>query len=266
MAFTTTTRLGLVKPTPGTNEPVDVEAQLNGNWDKVDTAIGPTICTSGTRPVTPYDGQLIRETDTRRVYIYNATQTTWEPILGPNAFYSLFLSLQPIAGGATAGVRVWGQGTAAGNRAMSFRGSGDTQDHFFFDYDGTMQWGSGTAGADVNLYRPTSGVARLKTDDSIEAALDVYSRGFKCFWGQTGETSISFTDVSAFSHTVTFPTAFATAPHVYANINSGAGSTSRWMARPISVTTTNFNCFVFSGNAANATWASVPVRWIAFGQ
>jgi hypothetical protein len=39
MATTSTTRLGLVKPTPGTGEPVDVQEHLNDNWDRVDAAI-----------------------------------------------------------------------------------------------------------------------------------------------------------------------------------------------------------------------------------
>jgi hypothetical protein len=82
MAETLTTRLGLVKPTPGTGELVDVIDHLNTNWDKVDASISMTICTSGTRPASPFDGQLIRETDTRRVLVWNATQSTWDPVLG----------------------------------------------------------------------------------------------------------------------------------------------------------------------------------------
>lgn len=35
------------------------------------------ICTSGTRPTTPYTGQLIYETDTQVFYIYDGT--TWAP-------------------------------------------------------------------------------------------------------------------------------------------------------------------------------------------
>jgi hypothetical protein len=39
MSNTTTTVLGLIKPTPGTSEPWD-QVGINGNWDKIDSAIG----------------------------------------------------------------------------------------------------------------------------------------------------------------------------------------------------------------------------------
>lgn len=81
---TTTTRLALRKPDPNptTGDFVDVAADLNANMDKIDAAIGGTVCTSGTRPATPFDGQLIRETDTRRVMVRNATQSLWDSVSG----------------------------------------------------------------------------------------------------------------------------------------------------------------------------------------
>lgn len=43
MAITSTARLQLVKPTPGTGEDVSVQEHLNDNWDKVDNAfVGPS--------------------------------------------------------------------------------------------------------------------------------------------------------------------------------------------------------------------------------
>lgn len=71
---TTTSRLALTKPA-GTDS-VDI-AVLNGNADKIDAAIGAKICTSGTRPSTPYDGQVIYETDTSKAFVYIATSSTW---------------------------------------------------------------------------------------------------------------------------------------------------------------------------------------------
>lgn len=50
----------------------DLTAHLNG----IDTRLSNyTICTSTTRPVTPYTGQFIYETDTKRLMVYNGT--TW---------------------------------------------------------------------------------------------------------------------------------------------------------------------------------------------
>lgn len=42
----------------------------------------PGVCTSSTRPASPYNGQLIYETDTRKVYIYNGTSWVEQPTAG----------------------------------------------------------------------------------------------------------------------------------------------------------------------------------------
>ena len=82
MAEIVTTRLALVAPDPGTSEPVDLADHLGNNWAKIDAVIGATPCTSGTRPGAPFDGQIIRETDTRHVYVWNATQGRWDQVIG----------------------------------------------------------------------------------------------------------------------------------------------------------------------------------------
>lgn len=64
---TSTTRLGLSKPAG--SDVVDV-AVLNANADKIDAAVGTVKCTSTTRPTTPYEGQAIYETDTKRTMTY----------------------------------------------------------------------------------------------------------------------------------------------------------------------------------------------------
>lgn len=63
---TTTTKLGLRKPDPNptTGDFVDPANDLNNNWDKIDNAFGTAICTSTTRPSTPFVGQQAYETDT----------------------------------------------------------------------------------------------------------------------------------------------------------------------------------------------------------
>lgn len=68
---TTTPKLGLLKPAP--SEAVDVVAQLDNNLDVIDAAVGTTVCTSGTRPSSPYTGQKIYETDTGFQYIWNGS-------------------------------------------------------------------------------------------------------------------------------------------------------------------------------------------------
>ena len=76
---TTTTKLALTKP-DGTDL-VDI-AVLNANADKIDTASGAFICTSTTRPASPWNGQLIFETDTLNVLVYRTSTTSWSIVGG----------------------------------------------------------------------------------------------------------------------------------------------------------------------------------------
>lgn len=46
------------------------------------SGLRPGVCTSTTRPTAPYNGQLIYETDTKKVYIYNGTSWVEQPTAG----------------------------------------------------------------------------------------------------------------------------------------------------------------------------------------
>jgi len=74
---TTTTKLSLIKPDLA--DVVDV-GNLNDNADSIDAAVGFTICTSSTRPATPWTGQPIYETDTLASYMYDGS--TWQSVGG----------------------------------------------------------------------------------------------------------------------------------------------------------------------------------------
>ncbi|MEI5032369.1 H-type lectin domain-containing protein [Streptomyces sp. S1A(2023)] len=82
---------------------------------------------------------------------------------------------------------------------------------------------------------------------------------------QSGTVNISFTNLDNYSGTtVTFASAFAVAPRVFVNINSGAAPVARWTARAIDITTTNFKPFVFASVGGNqVTWAGIEVQWYA---
>jgi hypothetical protein len=71
---TNTTKLGLIKP--DFVDVVDI-TDLNTNADDIDAAVGFTICTSTTRPSTPWLGQSIFETDTESSFIWDGT--VWKP-------------------------------------------------------------------------------------------------------------------------------------------------------------------------------------------
>jgi len=50
------------------------------NWNKLDAAAGALICTSGTRPVAPFAGQVIFETDTDIARVWNSTDSRWDAL------------------------------------------------------------------------------------------------------------------------------------------------------------------------------------------
>ncbi|RPK76606.1 hypothetical protein EES45_22875 [Streptomyces sp. ADI97-07] len=81
---------------------------------------------------------------------------------------------------------------------------------------------------------------------------------------QANSTNFSFTSQKSFSKTVTFPSAFPSAPYMTANIALGAGETAGWTARAISITPTQCVLFVEQADAARPadTWSNIPVHWI----
>lgn len=78
-----TNRLNLQKPAGGSSgtipgdDPADIDV-INDNSDKIDAAVGVRYVTSTTRPATPYDGQLIKETDTGKLLVYRQGISDWE--------------------------------------------------------------------------------------------------------------------------------------------------------------------------------------------
>jgi len=87
---TTTPKLGLYKPGGGSSgliqppEQVDID-KINANMDKIDDAIGGRGVTSTTRPASPYDGQVIYETDTGNLMLFSQGLNRWIPQGVPNA-------------------------------------------------------------------------------------------------------------------------------------------------------------------------------------
>lgn len=161
---TATTRLALRKPNsdPVTGDNVDVDLDLNANFDKVDNAAGAFPCTSGTRPGSPWHGQLIRETDTGRTLVWNSTNSAWD-----NIYTARGINLLP-PGGTTANLRMQlSSGSVIGNWATDIRGPSDANPRLHMEYDGYTEWGPGSGAGDTNLYR--AGANQLQTDDMFRA-------------------------------------------------------------------------------------------------
>lgn len=167
---TLTTRLGLYKPAADGSELVNVVTDLNNNLDSLDAKVGVFACTSGTRPASPYDGQMIRETDTGKVYIRNATAGAWQQVLFNTAQFANSID---VVGSlkSTTQHEVVSPGVV-GDHAFRSKLSADATHRFIAQVGGLMLWGDGTT-QDTNLYR--SGANVLKTDDSFQvgAALTV---------------------------------------------------------------------------------------------
>jgi len=201
MAPTYTTKLGLRKPNVA--DFYDI-ADANFNADTVDTHIQVTACTLATRPGTPWDGQLIYQTDTDTFFAY-ITGTGWRPQL-----VGLRPMLVETANGSTALLRseLVNSATLAGNRLLDARLAGAANPGFQIDFDGKMQWGPGGASApDTNLYRDLIGT--LATDHAF------YSKSATMIAQQAVDaanrttTSTTFTDTlatgSALAITCTVP-------------------------------------------------------------
>jgi len=67
----------LHNPTTGTAPPATWGDQINDN-DEYLHKRGPYICTAATRPGSPFQGQLIYETDTGNLFQYYGATTTWK--------------------------------------------------------------------------------------------------------------------------------------------------------------------------------------------
>lgn len=169
MTSSLTSRLKLYKANPGTGENVDV-AKLNQSLDKIDGAIGATEVTSTTRPATPYPNQLIRETDTRRLYIWNATQSSWDQIVVSGSRFRSTVDVER---------------DTIGQTFFSGYIAGDAQPRITIQAGGPIFWGAGGT-QDVNLYR--AGANTLKTDNNVQIVGVVTSQSRPVVTANAGNT------------------------------------------------------------------------------
>lgn len=165
---TLTSRLGLYKPAASGVELVNVVTDLNNNLDSIDAKIGAFPCTSGTRPGSPFDGQMIRETDTGRIYIWAANVSQWRQVLFHAASFgqNIVTTAKLQSTGSGGGLIVDDLSTAS-SIAINSNVVGDTNDRVRMYASGLLEWGPGNASSDTNLYR--GGTSLLKTDDAFQA-------------------------------------------------------------------------------------------------
>lgn len=156
-----TARLGLKKPAGIDNYNI---GDNNGNADILDAMLPVTICTSVTRPASPFNGQGILETDTGRVYFYITPLLAWVPTLLGGV--SNYLATAPGTATALLKGELVNSATLAGNRFLDARLAGAANPGFAVGFDGIQQWGPGGGTVvDTNLYRDSAGV--LATDHAF---------------------------------------------------------------------------------------------------
>jgi hypothetical protein len=79
----------------------------------------------------------------------------------------------------------------------------------------------------------------------------------------TGTSLITVAGVASIVVPVTFGATFPDPPVVISNIDSGAGTTARWVPRSIAITTVGFSIFAFAADGALGTFSNIPVSWVA---
>lgn len=132
-----TNRLSLYKPGGGStgvyvpDEQADID-KINSNMDVIDAAIGGPSFTSVTRPATPYDGQMIFETDTKNIKVFSATLGTWQSAsasargTGADFVAATPAALHAFTSQAVAGDTAYlvGDGTSFAQATFVFNGAG----------------------------------------------------------------------------------------------------------------------------------------------
>lgn len=145
-----------------------------------------------------------------------------------------------------------------------FVGGGDTQPAFSVTGGGKLQWGAGGSSAvDTNLYRSAANV--LKTDDTLDVVGDIQSAGERRapYRMQAGSVNVALSSASNGYTSVTFDTSrFTQTPLVVCSVASAPGGSAKFVARSTSVSSTGFDCYVYTGDSTAQT-ATVAVSWIA---
>jgi hypothetical protein len=196
---TSTTKLALRKP--ATVDDVNVITDLGDNFDKIDDAIGTTICTSSTRPASPFTGQRIHETDTKLGYMWDGSSWIIRDIPG---FTTQYLDVTPSQNLTTAaanitstskdittvrpdeGVRIefsvyCSCATATANSNMTVKGQLDNSDSTLVSADAVWLVNTGSNGnrltiAGFALFKPASaGLHTAKLVGSCQSSNNLFS-------------------------------------------------------------------------------------------
>jgi hypothetical protein len=127
----------------------------------------------------------------------------------------------------------------------------------------------------ILLEGESSAADRAKITLGFGPAIDLHINGYvedhdlidirnhEYFHGENAAFLASFGPVTSVTFPVTFTHAFSAAPCVVTQIASGAGRTSGWDSRPISITSTGFTYFLYQVNGVATTWVNDLCLWTA---
>ncbi|MER7814554.1 hypothetical protein [Streptomyces sp. NPDC096153] len=214
-----TTRLALYKPLNDGSEQVNVQQDLNQNWDKVDLAAGFQIVTSGTRPSSPYPGKGIAESNTGyRTLFHNGTAPAsagWVEIPNSSAVFNNSLNLaagqQLNIGSSSSSATIAVVNATTATDLLSARVTGDTQSRYLVDTDGAMSWGpGGSTAVDVTLSRSAAGRLMLAGGDAAFSINGAVSRP-----RTSAVTTVANTTAQSVIASYSIPAGDATAGAVY---------------------------------------------------
>lgn len=107
MGVTHTTRAGAPK-VDGNESFEDSVVYIAQALDVLDSEVGWKQVTSGTRPPSPFPGETIFETDTRRYFVYDSSISDWFKVGGPDSQISDISSFTSGIVSQTAGVYTLG--------------------------------------------------------------------------------------------------------------------------------------------------------------
>lgn len=113
---TATTRLALRKPNsdPTTGDLVNVDTDLNANYDVIDNAAGWLPVTAATHPSGPFDGQGIYETDTGK-FLARTGDGNWHLVCTDTSAYTTSKNITVTGTGA---LSIAGTSTLTGNTTV----------------------------------------------------------------------------------------------------------------------------------------------------
>lgn len=295
-----TPRLNLYKPADDGSEPVNVATDLNDNLEILDASIGAIPATTTTPPVTVFDGMLRQNTDDESLYYRRGSTWTQILAKGAAFAGNLLLTLGNRIGigtttpGAILDVVV----SNAADLILRFKSATDTQPRVVLDQTGLFIGPGGTTAADVVLHRVEAGTLNIEADVAISGDLEIGGtptfgggiavdgtldvdglthlaggltlegtstlNNFPILSGQAGVATVPVNNATSNgTHltTVSFGRTYPIPPAVFVSLNNGAGATVGFTARPLNITTTNFQIFLTGGTSA--VTFSTPVPWLA---